>query len=52
MAIFCMINNDNFQNKIEKVQYRACLAIASAIQGTSTEKTYVELGLHPLNNRL
>ena len=24
-------NNENFQNKLEKVQYRACLAITGAI---------------------
>ena len=24
-------NNENFQNKIEKVQYKACLAITGAI---------------------
>ena len=28
-------NNENFPNKIEKVQSRACLTIADAIQGTS-----------------
>ena len=28
-------NNENFQNKLEKVQYRACFAITAAIQGTS-----------------
>ena len=27
--------NKNFQNKLEKVQYRACLAITGAIKGTS-----------------
>ena len=27
-------NNENFQNKIERIQYRACLAITGAIQGT------------------
>ena len=31
-------NNANFQDKIEKVQYRACLAITGAIKGTSKEK--------------
>ena len=31
-------NNENVQNKIEKVQYRACLTITGAIQGTSKEK--------------
>ena len=44
-------NNENFQNKIKKVQYRACLAIAGAIQGTSGEKIYEELGLHSLAKR-
>ena len=44
-------NNENFQNKIEKVQYKACLAITGAMQGTSKKRTYNELGLHSLNNR-
>ena len=39
-------NNENFQNKLEKVQYRACLTVTSAIQGTSRTKLYHELGLH------
>ena len=38
-------NNENFQKKIEKVQYRASLAITGAIQGTSREKNYDQLGL-------
>ena len=37
-------NNENFQNKIEKVQYRAYLAMTVAIQGTSRQKIYDELG--------
>ena len=37
-------NNENFQNKLEKVQYRACLVITGAIQGTS-RTLYDELGL-------
>ena len=44
-------DNENFQNKIEKVQYKACLAITGAIQGTSREKLYEELGLHSLVER-
>ena len=43
--------NENFQNKLEKVQYRACLAITGAIQGTSRQKLYDELGLHSLSKR-
>ena len=44
-------NNVNFQDKIEKVQYRACLAITGPIQGTSKEKIYDDLGLHSLTKR-
>ena len=44
-------NNENFQNKIEKVQYRTCLAITGAIQGASKDEIYDELGLHSLTNR-
>ena len=43
--------NQNFQNKLEKVQYKACLAITGAIQGTSRQKIYDELGLHTLIER-
>ena len=39
-------NNENFQNKLEKVQYTACLAVTGAIQGTSRIKLYDELDLH------
>ena len=44
-------NNEHFQNKLEKVQFRACLAITGAIQGTSRAKLYDELGLHSLMKR-
>ena len=44
-------NNENFQNKLEKFQYRTCLAIAGAIQGTSRTKLYDELGLYSLIKR-
>ena len=43
--------NQNFQNKLEKVQYKSCLAITGAIQGTSRQKMYNELGLHTLIER-
>ena len=39
-------NNENFQSKLEKVQYRAYLAITGAIKGNSREKLYNEFGLH------
>ena len=44
--------NENFQNKLEKVQYRACLAITGTIHGTSKQKLYYKLGLHSLSKRL
>ena len=44
-------DNENFQNKIEEVQYKACLAITGAIQWTSREKIYEELGLNSLVER-
>ena len=43
--------NQDFQNKLETVQYKACLAITGAIQGTSRQKIYDELGLHALIER-
>ena len=43
--------NENFQNKLEKVQYKACLAITGVIQGTSRQKICNELGLHTLIER-
>ena len=44
-------SNDNFQEKMKKVQYRDSLAITGRIQGTSTERLYDEIGLHSLVKR-
>ena len=44
-------SNANFQDKMQKVQYRVCLVITGGIQGTSREKFYNELGLHSLVRR-
>ena len=44
-------NNENFQSKLEKAQYRACLAITGAIKGTSRERLSNELGLHSPSTR-
>ena len=44
-------NNESFQSKLEKVQYRACLPITGAIKGTSRESLCNELGLHSLSTR-
>ena len=38
------LNNENFQNKVKKVQYRACLGRTGAIKGTARERLYNELG--------
>ena len=43
--------NETFCNKVESIQYQACLAITGAIQGTSREKLYNELGLESLLDR-
>ena len=37
--------NQNFQNELEKVQYKARLVINSAIPENSRQKVYEELGL-------
>ena len=44
-------DNQNFENKLEKIQYKACLAITGAIQGTSRQTLYDELGLISLCKR-
>ena len=44
-------NNESFKNKIENVQYEACIPISCAIQGTSRERQYHELGLESLGDR-
>ena len=43
--------NKNFENKLEKIQYRVCLAITGTIQRTSRQKHYDKLGLHSLSKR-
>ena len=43
--------NESFCNKLESVQYKAALAITGAIQGTSRDKLYQELGLESLKSR-
>ena len=43
--------NATFKEKLEAVQYNACLAFTGAIRGTSQEGLYRELGLETLNNR-
>ena len=40
-----------FVNKIESTQYRAALVITGAIEGTSHQKIYQELGLESLKSK-
>ena len=43
--IYDQAHNTPFHQKLELLQYNACLAITGAIRGTSKEKLYEELGL-------
>ena len=43
--------NESVYEKLESVQYKVELAITGAIQGTSREKIYQELGLESLRAR-
>ena len=49
--IYDQRNNDSFNDKIEQLQYKACLAITGAIQGTSRECLNSVLGLESLSSR-
>ena len=40
--------NEAFHDKLESIQYNACLDIIGAIRGTSRESIYQELGLGSL----
>ena len=42
--------NASFHQKLEKIQYNACIAITGAIRGTSKEKIYEELDLEFLES--
>ena len=41
----------SFKNKIENIQYKTCIAITDAIQGTSPEHLHHELGLESLGDQ-
>ena len=43
-------HNQFFKNKIENIQHKACTVITGAIQGTSQEHLYHELGLESLGD--
>ena len=40
--------NETFHQKLESIQYNACLALSGAIRGSSRETLYHELGLESL----
>ena len=43
--------NSSFHEKLESIQYSACLALTGAIRGSSKEKIYQELGFESLRVR-
>ena len=49
--IYDNTENEALINKLEKVQYQACLPITGAFQSTSRESLYSELGLECLQTR-
>ena len=49
--IYNQPQNESFGEKLESVQYKVALAIAGAMQETSRDKIYQELGLESLNLR-
>ena len=49
--IYDQAYNTSFHQKLERLQYNACVAITGAIRGTSREKLYEELGLESLQLR-
>ena len=49
--IYDQPQNESFCENLESVQYKSALAITVAIQGTSRDKIYQELGLESLKSR-
>ena len=49
--IYDQPQNESFCEKLESVQYKFALALTGAIQGSSREKVYQELGLESLKSR-
>ena len=47
-VLFDQAFNASFHEKLESIQYNACLALTRTIRGTSKEKLYQELGLESL----
>ena len=49
--IYDQPNNESLNQKIERIQYNAALAITGAIKGTSQSKLHNELGFESLRFR-
>ena len=49
--IYDQAHNVSLHQKLESLQYSACLAITGAIRGSSREKIYQELGFESLQQR-
>ena len=45
------MTNSSFHEKLQSLQYNACLAITGVTRGASSEKPYQELGLESLKSR-
>ena len=50
-VLYDQASNNSFIEKLESIQYNACLALTGAIRSTSKEKIYQELGLESLRDR-
>ena len=50
--LYDQAHNALFHQKLESLQYNACLAITGAMRGSSREKLYQELGFESLQQRL
>ena len=50
-VLFDQAFNASFHEKLESIQYNACLALTVTIRGTSKEKLYQEVGLESLQLR-
>ena len=50
--LYDQAHNALFHQKLESLQYNACLAITGAMCGSSREKLYQELGFESLQQRL
>ena len=49
-VLYDQASNNSFIEKLESIQYNACLALTGAIRSTSKEKIYQELGLESLRD--